>query len=52
MAYTLALAVVSVLAFGNSVAGGPIAAATAAPELSESAAVADALGIDSDGTVT
>ena len=52
MAYALALATVSVLAIGNSVAGGPIAAATAGPELSESAAVADALGIDSSGAVT
>ena len=33
-------------------AGGPIAAATASPELSESAAVADALGIDGAGAVT
>jgi hypothetical protein len=51
-AYAVALAAVCLLAVGNSVAGGPIAAATASPELSESAAVADALGIDSSGSVT
>jgi hypothetical protein len=51
MAYAVALATVSLLAVGNSVAGGPIAAATASPELTESAAVADALGIDGSGTV-
>jgi Tfp pilus assembly protein FimV len=52
VAYALALATVSVLAVGNSVAGGPIAAATTSPDVSESAAVADALGIDSSGAVT
>jgi hypothetical protein len=47
VAYAVALAAVCVLAAGNSVAGGPIALATASPELTESAAVADALGIES-----
>jgi hypothetical protein len=48
VAYALALATVSALVLGNSVAGGPVAAATAdSPELAESAAVADALGIES-----
>ncbi|MDP9392393.1 MAG: hypothetical protein M3P89_13745, partial [Actinomycetota bacterium] len=46
MAYVLALATVSLLAAANSVAGGPIAAATSTPQqLTETAAVADALGI-------
>jgi hypothetical protein len=51
MAYAVALATVSLLAVGNSVAGGPIAAATTSPELSESASVADALGLDGPGVV-
>ncbi len=46
MAYALALATVSALVIGNSVAGGPVAAA-GSPELTETAAVADALGIES-----
>lgn len=51
VAYALALAAVSMLAVGNSLAGGSNAA-TAAPEVSESAAVAHALGLDSSAAVT
>jgi hypothetical protein len=47
VAYALALTTVSALVLGNSALGGPVAMATASPELTESAAVADALGIES-----
>jgi hypothetical protein len=45
-AYALALATVSALVIGDSLTGGTVAAA-GSPEFTESAAVADALGIES-----